>query len=748
MIISVNENLGKDISYLQFDMGSSGVRFPLHRYAQGNPRISPESYNQNQGNSVLNCLNTILIFLTLISGSSLIGKLFYRSSSVEKSVDLYLVRSVLGLGVVSLITFFIGIFTTRIPFLLLFLIFIIIVLIIDFIQKKPAFPFSFKLKFENTFQILLIIGIIVILIEYLILSLTPTMSWDATTHHYLVPKMWIEHGKIIPIPEVVFSEYPSNIELIYMIGMQSAGEIGANAIAFVYGFFLVMAIGVFIYRKGNLTACLIAAFVFISLPLLVETFTGGMIDVGFSLFCFMSFWMFVNYRESNQRKFLYLSAVFAGFAFGSKHLAIEFAVAMILAVVISDLIAKKFSFKKITLDSLTYLGIALLLAAPWYVKSFINTGNPIHPFLPGLFYGWREVKEPISVHAWSHPEYSRGILSLITYPWKITNDFSFLDFWVMAMSPLFLGTIPLWWYYRKRFQQPFFSIAIPFVIIFTLIAYRIAPSSTRYMLPLLCVLSVLTGQSLAFLINNLKSSGRAIVIILLIIPFLVSSLTLAKRVWDVLPNRFEGNISEYREQVFLAKFPDYAAIKWINENLPEVAEILSTDPKGYFFERKFYIGTPGVQSQALPPWSEDDDAKILEGWKKLGITHLLFNLSKNVMKNSYFVYTVTKGIEDRGELRMNSQELAELTKLETEYSYNPAEIDEFGRITQTPFEMVDGKKQYILRKEWWEKTVQPDRTQYMLRHYLALKPYLIKIQQFDDAIIYEINYPKTDLNID
>ena len=111
------------------------------------------------------------------------------------------------------------------------------------------------------------------------------------------------------------------------------------------------------------------------------------------------------------------------------------------------------------------------------------------------------------------------------------------------------------------------------------------------------------------------------------------------------------------------------------------------------------------------------------------------------MKNSYFVLTVTKGIEERGELLMTAEELAELTKYETEYSYKPEEIAEFGRITQTPTIIKNGVTYYHLYPEWWFKTVKQDKTQYMLRHYLNLKPYLKEISGFKNAVIYEVQYP-------
>lgn len=89
---------------------------------------------------------------------------------------------------------------------------------------------------------------------------------------------------------------------------------------------------------------------------------------------------------------------------------------------------------------------------------------------------------------------------------------------------------------------------------------------------------------------------------------------------------------------------------------------------------------------------------------------------------------------------MTAEQLADLTRIETEYSYRPEEIAEFGTITRTPTKIIDGKVYYHLYKEWWETTVNRDRTQYMLKHYLELRPHLKEVEKFKGAVLYEIDY--------
>jgi len=679
----------------------------------------------------------IILSSCLIFGSYIIGAFFYCDND-EASVKRFVIRTVLGLGIFSYFSFLVGLFTTKVPMFVVLGLIVFLGLIYKFVIRKERFSFRISsLVSLSIVSWLIIAALALIAFGHFLIAISPLITWDAATQHYLVPKIWLQSGRIVAIDRIIFAEYPSTIELLYMMGLQLGSEWAANIVGWSLSVLLGLAIFSFTSDRINPRAGLIAAVVFFSMPLTIEIFTGGLIDIGYSLFCLMSFWMYLDYRKTENKSRLILAGLFAGWALGSKHLAVEFLAAVFLGVVIYDLFNKKISFK----NWMSHFGIlfvlALAVALPWYIKSYIHTGNPIHPFLPGLFYGWREVKEPISVHAWSRPDYSRTIISFLSYPWKLTTDFKFIDFWVMGISPLFVGTLPLWWFYRKRFPKPFFPLMILVIAVFMFIAYKIAPSSTRYMLPIFCLMSVLTAACLGYIIDDFKRFGKALVVLVLIVPFVFNIFVIAKRVRDVLPV-LTGK--QTIEQLYRAKFDGYSAIEWINNNLPDDAVILTTDPKGYFLEREFYIGTAGKQSQILPPWSEKSSDVVLKGWQELGITHLLFNLSKNVMMNSYFVYSVTKGIEEHGELIMTAQQLAELTKMETEYSYKPEEIAEFGTITQTPTKIINGEVYYHLYKEWWEKTVRRDRTQFMLNHYLNLRPHLKEIERFRGAVLYEIDY--------
>jgi len=57
------------------------------------------------------------------------------------------------------------------------------------------------------------------------LASVPPVDRDALTHHLFVPKLWLQHGGIYEIPEIPFSYYPMNLDLLYTIPLYFGNDI-------------------------------------------------------------------------------------------------------------------------------------------------------------------------------------------------------------------------------------------------------------------------------------------------------------------------------------------------------------------------------------------------------------------------------------------------------------------------------------------------------------------------------------------
>ncbi|MBU2622890.1 MAG: hypothetical protein KKD92_11290, partial [Proteobacteria bacterium] len=78
-------------------------------------------------------------------------------------------------------------------------------------------------------------GLITILIVSVIaLSSVPPVSRDALTHHLAVPKLYLNHGGMYEIPSVIFSYYPMNLDLLYLIPLYFGNDIVPKYIHFLF----------------------------------------------------------------------------------------------------------------------------------------------------------------------------------------------------------------------------------------------------------------------------------------------------------------------------------------------------------------------------------------------------------------------------------------------------------------------------------------------------------------------------------
>ncbi|MBU2623293.1 MAG: hypothetical protein KKD92_13335, partial [Proteobacteria bacterium] len=74
----------------------------------------------------------------------------------------------------------------------------------------------------------------VLAVSVIILSSVPPVSRDALTHHLAVPKLYLNHGGMYEIPSVIFSYYPMNLDLLYLIPLYFGNDIVPKYIHFLF----------------------------------------------------------------------------------------------------------------------------------------------------------------------------------------------------------------------------------------------------------------------------------------------------------------------------------------------------------------------------------------------------------------------------------------------------------------------------------------------------------------------------------
>lgn len=117
---------------------------------------------------------------------------------------------------------------------------------------------------KNNTNIIIFIAISLLVICILVLSSVPPISRDALTHHLYVPKIYIEQGGIKELPDIQFSYYPMNLDLIYMVPLFFNNDIIPKFIHFFFGLLTALLIYGYLKKRVKTRYALFGSLFFIN----------------------------------------------------------------------------------------------------------------------------------------------------------------------------------------------------------------------------------------------------------------------------------------------------------------------------------------------------------------------------------------------------------------------------------------------------------------------------------------------------
>ncbi len=335
----------------------------------------------------------------------------------------------------------------------------------------------------------------------LIGALGPELSFDALWYHLTIPKIFLANHSIFYIPGnlLYYSVMPKSIDLLYVTALAFGNEITAKVIHYFFGILILISIYKFSRKYCSKTISLLSVAIFYSNFVVGWESIVSYIDLGRAFFEFMALWSFINYLETKKRIWLYESAVILGIAISTKLLSILSIIVFIIMLLFSKS-NLKMNLKDTIKNALFFLFFSILIPFPWFIFSYINTGNPFYPFFT-------------KVITYDHD------FNLI---FKLFDPIKFIvDIWLLftrspdPVSPIYLIIIPVIYLAWKKSSHIFKTICL-YSLLFLIIWYltpRIGGS--RFILSSLPAFSVLCGLTIANL--NVKIIKSVLVYLILLI---------------------------------------------------------------------------------------------------------------------------------------------------------------------------------------------------------------------------------------
>ncbi|MBN2515138.1 MAG: phospholipid carrier-dependent glycosyltransferase [Deltaproteobacteria bacterium] len=485
-----------------------------------------------------------------------------------------------------------------------------------------------------------------ILIIEVFLNLTPPVSRDALIHHLAIPKLWLTHGGFYEMPWASFSYYPMNIDLLYLLSLYFKNDIVPKFIHLAFG----IGIGVLVYRylgkRFGRNWGLLGFLIFFSTPVIVRLSTTVYVDLGMAFFTTASVLAWIKWQSEGYKdlKWFILSAVCMGLAAGSKYNALIAWFFLNLMVVFyysrdtrKGLQAVKFG--------VVFFVVTLFVVSPWFIKNYIQTGNPIYPLLNNLVGFLHDTgKAGGSLAAstdgnWSSSIFQRRAVMFGEEFWEILfipvriffqGKDSSPQYFDGVLNPILIVMLPFAFLKKDFGRDRLFFIL--FSVFFLLMACFITIIRIRYILPIIPFLAILSVMGIRNCIEWTKRLPRPVGHIGII---MISSITVILVALNILylkdcfytikPARYIFH-RETKDEFLIRNIGYYPAVKYINENLPDDSRIffMFIGRQGYYLDRSYYydssFGMKTIENMVKASKDRRDFQEYLYSMKS---THIL-----------------------------------------------------------------------------------------------------------------------------
>ena len=457
----------------------------------------------------------------------------------------------------------------------------------------------------------------------LIQSLAPPagLDWDGLAYHLAVPKMYLARHLIFYVPFISHSNFPFLTEMLYTVGL-SFGSTGAAKL-FHFWMYIASAAAIYSLCRRHLSPLTgaVGALLFMSAPVVFWEAGSAYTDITTGLYVSLAVYALLNWAETGRTPWLVVCGLTGGFALGTKVLAGVPVAALCLWVLIASGLSRRWG-RGLQLSFLVGI-IALLVGSPWYVKSYVYTGNPVYPFLYNVFGGKFWSHEAAVAYRGTQLVFGmgRGVYDFLLLPWNLSmNGYRFFDsesiFGLVGMA--FVGLIPIWVMVGRASRALLVMGAVSAVFG---AAWFVLMQQSRYLIGILPLLSILAASGVEAA-NSKWSIGRHVVN-----GFAALCIALGIIIGAVMVSGTMGVVSglERQGEYLSCTLDVYDAEFRINRLLPDDARVVLFDEvRGFYLDREYIWGNPGHHE--MIPWATfKDGADMVSYFEGQGFTHALVN---------------------------------------------------------------------------------------------------------------------------
>ncbi len=473
------------------------------------------------------------------------------------------------------------------------------------------------------------------------------LDWDGLAEHLAMAKEWVEAGRIVPLWYDHHSHFPATLQMLYALALLFCGPVAAKLFHFAFGIIALAAVFELTRRHICSRAAPWAAAVLATTPVFSWLMGVAYVDLAVLAYVLLAVHFFLEWVSARTLQAAALSGVLAGAAMAVKMQGIPyFGVLLLVGLYVAW--RRRAQETHTWRPVIAFALLAVLVASPWYIKSWVVTGNPVYPFAYGLFGGkqwsaqqaqWYQrhqlefgvgelpSQEALDALPWYQRTFvgPRQPLRLLLAPFNLT--FRPIPFTVPisplavvmchSIGPLYLIFVPVLLLLSDR-PPKLKTLLILFALLWVWWLYSM--QLTRYLLPTLALLAPAAGYAIHRWTQHkgiLRGTTLAVVATWLAIILLIKAIS----VYTALPV-VAGTVN--REQYLGSSLTPYPVISYINSHTPPGAKVISYgEPRLFYLERDYLWGDP-VYHRMIIYDTMKGPADLLAAYNRLGITHILY----------------------------------------------------------------------------------------------------------------------------
>jgi len=441
-----------------------------------------------------------------------------------------------------------------------------------------------------------------VLIGTLLTALTPPTDGDALCYHLQVPKIFLEREALLYAPDLHETVYPLVTEMLYAVALAFRDPVACRLVQWLLG--LVFALNVTALGRpflGNRARW--AGTIALAAPAVSNGMGAPLNDVALAAFCAAALVAWARWPDERTLGSAALVGVLSGLAIGVKLPALVWVGLLGFGMLGFSMRARRFG------PIFAFGATLLVVGGCWYVRAFVHTGNPVHPFFKSVFGSGFEVvlsedKRPMPPTVWN----------IATSLWSMSLDPARFDSVSHQYGPLFLMLLPplLLWRPPRRL-----GLLIGFAYVFLMLCLT-QRQSTRFVLATVGPMAA----GAAWLAHRwARQRGLAARVLQLA----VAAVLLFEAGVAVTRCRhgFEAAVGLEPRATYLERVePTYRVGRWVDRHLEASARIVGQDHRGFYIPRDYAMEKAHRRRTGLGENGESPEA-IVRHFREHGFTHLL-----------------------------------------------------------------------------------------------------------------------------